>query len=204
MAVLPDGKHIGILYRKTISENVRLLHLANHHSLRNDEVKSKYFFVIPDVGRRGKQVAALCRLIIEQNPTLPYGFSHPTGAFNEEGKFIAGPNMVGLTCASFVLAVFDKVGLSLLQYDTWQTRDDDEAWRAEIIEIIRHSSTSNDIEDHIKQITPEVPTVRYRPLEVAGSAAADFPVPFCKSLILADQLAKILIDHKSNPSTLPT
>ena len=114
ITIVSEGQqHIGLLHRDHSSGNTFLLHLAWHHRLNNSPPKPSYAWVDPVIHPfRARQVAAICRKIWRANPAgIPYGFSPASECFDPEtGKFLLGPARIGLTCASFVLAVFEAAG----------------------------------------------------------------------------------------------
>jgi hypothetical protein len=154
--------------------------LAWHNQLKNGQPKDAYLWIDPPIPtRRARQVAARCRQILRENTRgIPYAFSPPNDCFDiETGGFLFGPSRVGLTCASFVLAVFDSAGVRLADYATWpQTRADDVQWQQSVIRQLEEDGAEP---EHIAFINNESGAVRYRPEDVAGCAAADqLPCPF--------------------------
>jgi hypothetical protein len=185
-------QHVGILHRDESAEVVRVLHLAWHHNLRNSIPKASYAWIAPTIpGRRARQVAAFCRRVIRMNPAgIPYAFSPATDCFNAQtGEFLLGANRKGLTCASFVLAVFHSTGLPLIQYDSWPTdRPGDEQWQRHIIEQLKADNASP---EHIRDVEAEIGAIRYRPEDVAGAGASDeLPAGF----IVAEKLGREILE----------
>ena len=167
-----EQRHIGILYKDQSGTIVRMLHLAWHYKLKSEPPESTYAWVKPPIPRpRSRQVAAFCRMILKENPNgIPYAFSPASDSLDKQtGKFINQPGGYGLTCATFVLAVFDATGLPLAHYDTWPSnRQEDERWREHIIGLLASSGAEP---EHIQKVRAERDTIRYRPEEVAGAAA---------------------------------
>ncbi len=185
----PGQYHVGILHRESNSSNVLLLDLAWHCLLRNVSAGPDYFWVdLPIPARRAQNIAARCRQIWKRNgsSTIPYGFSHPGDCFdNATGQYLFGATRVGLTCASFVLAVFHFAGVPLIRYETWPTeRAGDREWQEHLLSLLQGSATS----DHISAIRSEIGAVRYRPLDVAGSATQTPPVEFEVASQFAEQV----------------
>ena len=165
--------HIGILYSDEDAGEVKLGHLAWHLELRTSQPKDCYLWVDPPIpDRRARQVAARCRQILRANDKgIPYAFSPPNDCFDDEtGNFLLGATRKGLTCATFVLAVFDTAGIQLAKYDSWpQQRPGDAEWHQFIIEQLQKNSASA---EHMASIQAEGRAIRYRPEEVAGCAAS--------------------------------
>ncbi len=171
-----NQRHVGLLHHDSESNGVRLLHLAWHHRLANDSPTHDYLRVDPVIHpRRQLQVAAICRKVLRANPTgIPYAFSAPNDCFDEAtGQFLLGPARHGLTCASFVLAVFHVAGLPLVDYGTWPlNRTGDREWQEQIVAALRGRATP----EHVEAVRGEIGSVRFRPEEVAGAATVS-PVP---------------------------
>jgi len=172
-------RHIGVLHREDGVDEVHLLHLAWHHDLKNSLPGPVYFWVDLDVpSRRLRQVAAICRKVWRSNQgTLPYALSPPNDCFDHQtGEFLLGPTRRGLTCASFVLAIFEEAGLRLAHYATWPTnRSGDREWQEWVIEQLENGASPATAE-HIEAVKGEVGAVRYRPEDVAGAATVS-PLP---------------------------
>jgi hypothetical protein len=188
--VEPGQQHIGILHEEEILHEVRLAHLAWHNSLRNGPPKDAYLWIDPPITtRRARQVAARCRQILRANTRgLPYAFSPANDCFNSKtGDFLFGPSRAGLTCASFVLAVFDSAGIRLTDYAKWpKGRPGDVEWQQSIIRELQQDGASA---EHIAFIRNEIGAVRYRPEDVAGCAAADqLPCSFDVAEILSQEV----------------
>lgn len=195
--VQPGQQHTGILHKEEVLDEVRLAHLAWHNQLKDGQPKDAYLWIDPPIAtRRARQVAARCRQILRANTRgLPYAFSPPNDCFDHEtGSFLFGPSRVGLTCASFVLAVFDSAGVRLADYATWsRRRAGDVEWQQLITEQLEKNGAGA---DHIAFIKSGIGAVRYRPEDVAGCAAADqLPCPFDVAEPLSQEVLKQLRLH---------
>jgi hypothetical protein len=128
-ATAPDQRHVGI-FHKDESGNVMLLHLAWHFILKNSTPKLTYAWIDSPINpARARQVAARCRQVYRANPRgLPYAFSPPNDCFDaDQSNYLFGPTRHGLTCATFVVAVFQTAGIRLLKDETWPaSRPDDD------------------------------------------------------------------------------
>jgi hypothetical protein len=168
-SIAPDQRHMGLLHYD--GGGVRLLHLRWHHVLSNEPASDAYIWVDPAINsQRLRQVAAICRRVWESNQTgIPYAFSAPNDCFDvDTGQFLLGETRLGLTCSSFVLAVFHAAGLQLVDYDSWPTdRSDDQHWQTAIIKSLIETGAA---EQHINAVRKEIGAVRFRPEEVAGAA----------------------------------
>jgi hypothetical protein len=182
IAVHRKGLHIGVLYRVTDSATVRILHLAWHHALRSEELKADYAcWIRPDIlDDRAMAIASFCRRIWKQNQRnqVPYGFSRPNDFFDTSGNLIKGPARIGLTCASFVLAVFAAAAFPLADLATWPVPTAVDIERQhELLQKLDEDPCVN--KDHVQAAKAEIGNTRYRPLDVAGAgAASEFPAPY--------------------------
>lgn len=178
-SVNPSQRHIGILHRRGDSSATHMLHLAWHQDIRNNVPGNDYLWIDPVVpARRLRQVAARCRQLWRANRRgIPYAFSPPNGCFDERtGEYLFGPTRHGLTCASFVLAVFQMAGLRLVDEDSWPTsRAGDREWQESILDALENSSPPAS-QEHLEAVRSELGSVRIRPEEVAGSGTVN-PLP---------------------------
>jgi hypothetical protein len=171
-----EGLHIGVLYRVAENETIRLLHLAWHHDLRSEELKPQYVcWVRPAIeDDRAMAVASFCRRIWKQNQRsqVPYAFSHPNDFFDTSGNLIKGPAKTGLTCASFVLAVFNGARIPLADLTTWPApTPEDQKRQLELLQKLIDDPLVD--REHVEAAKGELDNTRYHPLDVAGAGAAD-------------------------------
>ena len=173
-----DQRHIGMLHRDSDSDTVLMLHLAWHHRLRNEPPEPSFLWADPAIHpKRLVQVAAICRKVwrANKNGGIPYAFSHPNDCFDADtGRYLLGPTRLGLTCATFILAVFHTAGLQLVQYESWPIgREGDAEWRQRMVSLLEQHGACP---DHVKAVRNDVGSARYRPEEVAGAATVS-PLP---------------------------
>lgn len=179
----PNQRHIGVLHRDTDAGQLLMLHLRWHFRLSNDVPDLSFLWIDPGAHpKRLVQVAAICRQVwrANQDNGIPYGFSEPADCLDMDTcKFLVGPTQLGLTCASFVLAVFHRAGLQLVDYASWPLdRTGDREWQEAIINLLAENGASD---DHVNALRGEIGrgAVRYRPEEVGGAATeASLPVSF--------------------------
>jgi hypothetical protein len=181
------------------------LHLAWHFDLRHEPPSDRYLWVDPVIPEpRLVQVAAVCRLVRRENGKgrIPYGFSPPSDCLDAEtGDYLFGPTRVGLTCATFVLAVFHRAGLLLVLYSSWPVnRPGDADWQRFIVEELRNN-TPTATPEHVRAVESDIGiTVRYRPEEVAGACTvAPIPVSFQK----AEEQGQLILARLRNPGQAP-
>lgn len=184
-----------MLHRVSEREPVHILHLAWHERLRSEPPSSDYVvWTRPQIeGDRGLAIAAFCRRIakLSSKQQVPYGFSQPNDFFDSSGGFVRGPSRVGLTCASFVLAVFHTAGVPLARTDEWPLPTiEDLARQKELLEQLKERQTPA---EHVSACEAEVGNVRFRPLEVAGaSTASPLPASYEYSARLATSIQELI------------
>src|SRR5882724_10684992 len=167
----PQQRHIGLLHWDAALKQVMFLHLAWHFDLRCETPRPDYFWIDPAVSaRRLVQVAAVCRLVWRANgkKRIPYGFGPPSDCLDTQtGEYLFGPAGFGLTCSTFVLAVFHRAGLALVRYDTWPlNRPGDAKWQKRIVTAL--AATPGASADPIRAVADDVGvTIRFRPAAVA-------------------------------------
>lgn len=181
-AIDETQRHIGVLHVEGAERRVRLLDLAWHYVLRNDPPSPSYRWIELDLHpKRARHVAAICRKLWRSNgKAIPFGFSRPNDCFDEVTfRFVIGPTTHGLTCATFVLAVFQLAGLQLVDYNSWpKSRYGDIEWQCYVVDSLkRHGADAN----HIRAVEQEVGSVRFRPEEAAAAGtlpSSTWPLTF--------------------------
>jgi len=157
-----------------------------------------YVIVVPDYEiEDSDNLVAITEAVWEANQsgTILYGFGSPTEAFNDGGAndYLFGGRSFGLTCASFVLAVFHKAMLPLVDYETWPSaRTGEVEWQKQIIAKLKEYIVGRGYDDnsHVTQVENSVPAVRFRPVEVAASGLENIPTDFANIHSLIENLCK--------------
>jgi hypothetical protein len=186
------------------------LHLEFHCELTVAAPPGDYLWVLPNLPRRRlAQVAAICDAIASANvpDQIPYSFGPPNDCFDEQScRFLLGPTKTGLTCASFVLAVFHRAGIPLVRPESWPPpTQEDIAWQKKAVKWLKRKQEINPSavsDEHIRCVESEVGNaVRYRPEHVAAAAAMakSAPSPFkCVS-----QLSHVILAMVRGESLTP-
>ena len=194
----PEQLHCGIAFKEKDKYNA--LHLAWHFVLRHDiSIKSEfknYIWIQSSIhNMRQNAIGAMCRRIIKRNQNgIPYGLLYNGGIFTNNGLLTLFEEENGLTCATFVLAVFSSCGINLINLSSWPTRDEDRIWHNEIIQTLEETSQrSNITTEHINNVRNEIGCSRYKPEEVgASSIFNDLPASFSKIGPAGAKLKEIL------------
>lgn len=191
-AVDEQQRHVAILHRE--GGRLNRLDLAWHFRLRNERFdSSRYLWIDVPIDRlRAVAVAAKCRQVWRANRhgRIPYGFSPPTDCFDHRAlAYLVGRTRHGLTCASFVLAVFHKAGVRLVDYESWPVdRPGDREWQEMVIRKLEDAGAD---ESHIHALRSDIGAVRFRPEEVAA-AATQPPCGFDVAVEVAQEIVEKL------------
>ena len=165
--------HAGLLHRAK-DGSAQVLHLGWQDYLYYEWAWPR-LWAAPEVEpERLRSVGGLCRRIwktYQETKRFPYGIRFAGTHFDVSGKLLLGEGASGLTCATFILAVFQSAGITLVMEDDWPVRP--EADR-EFLENIQHFAT----QEHLKVLTREIAEgcKRIQPHEVLGACAC-VPLP---------------------------
>lgn len=172
--------HIGVLHRDK-DGGAAILHLAWKDKLSWDwgepPTSSSHALVwrrlwaVPEVEpERLTSVGGYCRLIWKRykknQNVMPYRINVGRSKFNGDGSLHLGEGAKGLTCASFVLAVFESVGVTLLDETSFPVRKDDDQ---KFLDSVRPFANPR----HFKLLSEEVAAGcrRVQPQEVMAACA---------------------------------
>lgn len=172
--------HNKILYN--FDETVGEIHLGwHHHFFHEKEIISpdSYIWKVPNLpDSRLKSVVAKCLLVAENQKDklknqLPYSVGYFSGReFNQDGIYtdnISGYEY-GMTCATFVLTIFNSVGIELLDWRNWKYREDDKPWFNYIILNLTKGYSGGYIsKTHLDNVKKEENCARFRPEEIFAS-----------------------------------
>lgn len=178
-------RHVGVLYRsKTPTDaagEIRLLHLAWHHDLQDQPAQAKYSWVEPRIpSARARVLARLCARLADVYQAgerkIAYALRYSDGYFHPEtGEFLTTDGH-GLTCATFVLAVFASRRQRLVRSDEWPFREEDAAFHEYVVSSLRQDGAGP---DDIAAVVKEHGCARFRPEEIAAAGTSpELPVGF--------------------------
>jgi hypothetical protein len=123
---------------------------------------------------RSTLAAILRQKALGRSPS--YGLTFDGQQFDVDGKVVNGPSGSGLTCVTFVMAVFASCGVELLARNEWPARSDDDHNVRMLLNGMRWEKVSDET---IREMEQQQPTgVRFRPRELAGGANTRCPCPF--------------------------
>lgn len=165
----PQQRHVGLIYSDG-EYPPRFCHLAWHYTLCDEHLPTEYLWGQSGLDQINKIFMAAYVMQLQQNAqSVPYGISYTTPCFDINGKYISQPIGQGLTCATFILAVFESKGIYLLNRDAWQTRDDDEEWQNQIMDLLSRRASP----EHIEAMKSNLGDVRFRTEEVTAGFISD-------------------------------
>jgi hypothetical protein len=159
--------HIGMLYKIGATSALNL-NLRDHLDLRNEAPTDSYCWMqiqLDDINRR--VLASLCALIAKRGQAVPYGFTYNGQYFTEAGEYVHRDLGHGLTCATFVMALFETYSIPVLLTSEWTVADlEDQGWQAQRVQQIavnRGDFIASAIRNYVGH-------PRYKPEHVAGGA----------------------------------
>lgn len=180
--------HTGLRFKR--AESVNALHLGWQDLLLNTWDEGGLWAQPDAEPEELLPVATLCDAIIKlakQGAPMPYALRFAGTTFDSDGKLNLAAGSQGLTCATFVLAVFTSVGLDLIEEATWPTRPEED--RAFLTSLEGFATPQ-----HLALLRAEVDAgvVRIRPDEVLAACALEPPAPFEATRAEADGLLGLL------------
>jgi hypothetical protein len=170
--------HMGIMYRGR-GQKPEFLHLAWDDALSRDwESDWRYLWASPEVEpERLRAMGGLCRQVwrrYQEDRRFAYALGFGGTTFDVSGRVVLGPNARGLTCATFVLALFKYFGIELVDEPSWPVRTkDDRKFLRQVAPFTKP--------EHLAILESEVDAGcrRIRPEEVLGACAiVELPATF--------------------------
>lgn len=171
-------RHVALIYRADNSD-LMLLHLGWHHDLRHELWNGEYHWLeFSGLDEELQETFAdWAVLVADAFPGAPIPYSiifRPGRNFDVDGNFIHQNDGSGLTCATFLLALFSDYDLPLIDVSSWPaSRSGDFAWVRKILHILRKQIDRNRLPkwDWVEQARRRHELRRFRPEEVFSTAA---------------------------------
>jgi len=193
--VTGDSTHVGVAHQFAEEDpGLHLLHLAFHHDLRHERLGdaqfAQYLLLVPHVHQtRLEFLATRCRQVARRLPRIPYGFRMQLDAtFDRAGEYRVADDR-GLTCSTFVIALFRAAEIKLIDEQTWRQREQDIKRHKELLNFLRRRADP----DWIHRVEADVETMRVRPEETAGCClATQLPVSFLEAMQLGQRVLERL------------
>ncbi len=160
--------HIGVLY---MDGSPKILHLGWQDYLSADWPWLRLWAAPSTEAENLMRTAGYCRRIwkrFQQNRTFPYALGDFGADFDEQGALRLPPGSVGLTCATFVLAVFRAAEIDLVSEEGWPIRPEEDLL---FLESIRHFARP----EHFALLQAQVDqgVARVHPQEVLGACTLE-------------------------------
>lgn len=199
-------QHVGILYKDPddATADVQLLDLQWHHALVSDRPRftSRYLWVVPAYEPEVAYVLAkLCSRIADEyargGRRLAFALRYAGERFDPGAGIFMAESGCGLTCATFVMAVFASHGVPLLRWTDWREREEDRPWQEYIVKQLRAHGAK---EEHIEAVNAQaiLGCARYRPEEVAAAGVSnELPLGFAE----AERVGKLIVAKLSLPAS---
>jgi len=190
--VMHEQNHVGILLIDEDKE-VKILHFGRHNALSYEEPEDSYCWLdLGDAYSFRDKVAlqtTLWDFIKSVGQNLPYisfeyGFDDVEPIIGADGAILDGKAGAALTCATFVLSVFESLALSMLKTEEWPINDETNMkWQKNIMDLLKRYGVITG-ETYSNQID-KIGSRRYRPEEVAASSQLDRPASYERVIPLA-------------------
>jgi hypothetical protein len=190
-----NQRHIGLIYRSATGEPY-LAHLAWHLDFRNEPYPGGYFCGSSCLDEVSQQVfSAWLETFCARVQKISYGINSAGVILDSELlTFDPVPFGKGLTCATFVLALFERMGYQLLDAGEWATQPEDQAWQLSIIEALGRNPDES--KERLEAMATDVGCFRFRPEQVAAGVLRAPPSLGYKS---ANELAAEILETLSRP-----
>ena len=160
--------HAATLYR--FDGRLKIGDIQNHLTSRCADARASasLFWIAPDLSQEDQQIlAATVDAWLEDNAgKIPYSVAHPGGVIFKDNVWVGNEPGQGLTCATFIVALFDELGIPFIEIGTWQARSDDTAWAHRILAMLSPLMSSEHVSAQRGRIGD---TTRVRPADVAAA-----------------------------------
>ena len=172
------GTHVGFLYRRE-DASIWFCDVAWELWLRN-EPKNQHDMCWVNIGLPDsilELVAAILEEMDKNKGAIPYDVRYSSSqSYFDPSSWEYTNQAPGLTCATFVMALFQGLQIALFNVDAWPSRPGDEP---ALDNLISHLAADGVDPIRIQEMRTNHKNVRFRPEEVCGSVGeTTWPVPF--------------------------
>ena len=161
--------HTATLYR--FDDRLMIGDLQNHLCSRRTDARASdsLFWIAPDLSQDEQRILAakVDAWLDENEGKIPYSVAHPGGVIFKDNVWVGDEPGQGLTCATFIVELFNELGLPFIDIETWQVRTEDAEWAERIIAMLEHSMSPEHVVAQRNRIGQ---TVRVRPADIAAAA----------------------------------
>lgn len=185
----PVGAHVGIWYAAN-DDGRRFVHLAWHYRLKDDDAPPEGSMwvrpLLDENALSGVRTSAHLVARRSDDGRVPYAFARGDAMYDAQGQLRLGSSL-GLTCADFVLLVFEHARIDLVDQASFDTgrdttrRDQDGYAQAQLVEYL-HAGDA-EAQQQAKRIEGQVGIcTRIRAEEVAAaSGLPNLPVVYSRA-----------------------
>lgn len=160
--------HVVTLYR--FDGRLMIGDLQNHLRSRRADARASenLFWIAPNLSPEEQRIlAATVDAWLDENAgKIPYSVAHPGGVIFKDNIWVGSEPGQGLTCATFIVELFNELGIPFINVGTWKVRSGDTEWAERILEVISHSMSPEHVEAQRNRIGH---TVRVRPADIAAA-----------------------------------
>lgn len=111
-----------------------------HMLLRRDVAREneQIYWLAPDLTHEEQRILAskLDSWLVLNRGGIPYSVAHPGGVIFRDNVWVGSDPAQGLTCATFVVELFNELGIPFIASDSWQAREGDNDWALRILSLI--------------------------------------------------------------------
>jgi hypothetical protein len=161
--------HVAALYRS--NGNIMIGDVQTHLQARRTIARpnERWKWIALDLSQEDQKIlAATVDSWLELNPDkIPYSVAHPGGVIFKDNVWVGNTPGQGLTCATFVVELFNELGIPFIAKDTWLTRPDDDIWAKNILGLLAANMPAAHVKAQYDSIGK---VVRVRPSDVAAAA----------------------------------
>jgi hypothetical protein len=187
-----DQSHVGVIYRRSDQTPVRLLHLAWHHQLRDEDLPKSYNGILIQVLPEEliPTLLGYCERVLSDSALkgVPYGFGYRNELVSDVPTALSPSGFSGYTCATFVLAILRD--LNLIDPTQWCGAEGDGAWKTMIIETLQRNGAA---QDHVDAVRADAVCPRIQPIHVAAAATfASVPADYDPTIRRGEEIRREL------------
>lgn len=134
----PLQLHAAMLY--FLDGTLMIGDLQWHMRIRRDVAREnkEIYWVAPDLTHDEQRMLAfkLDSWLEHNSRGIPYSVAHPGGVIFRDNVWVGSDPAQGLTCATFVVELFNELGIPFIASDSWQAREGDNDWALRILSLI--------------------------------------------------------------------
>lgn len=185
-----EQKHVALIYLNEAGAP-QLMHLEWYKRFRQEDWNGLYYWIefkgLPTQVEESfvEWIGLVAEKASRINSGIPYSlFYNEQRSFNSDGTYIERGDGGGLTCATFILALFADFGIPLIDFASWPVnRPGDVKWVEKILPILAKTVVCKfpqDSTNFLSLFLKRHSLKRFRPEETLVTAGlyAGSPLPF--------------------------